>query len=76
MPAKQEFTAVKVANFLNVSRPFVIKEIAAGNLPSRMVGTHRRVAFEDLVNYARKMRSRQEAALDRLAENSRELGLN
>lgn len=76
VPANQELTTVEAANFLNVSRPFVIKEIEAGNLPYRMVGTHRRVAFEDLVNYARKTRSRQEAALERLAENSRELGLD
>lgn len=76
VPANQELTTVEAANFLNVSRPFVIKEIDAGNLPYRMVGTHRRVDFEDLVNYARKMRRRQEAALDRLAENSRELGLD
>lgn len=76
VPAHQELTTVEAANFLNVSRPFVIKEIDAGNLPYRMVGTHRRVAFEDLVNYARRMRGRQEAALERLADNSRELGLD
>ena len=54
----------------------LIKEIESGRLPHRMVGTHRRVAFEDLIAYARKMRERQEAALERLAENSRELGLD
>lgn len=41
-----------------------------------MVGTHRRVAFEDLMAYTRKMRERQEGALERLAENARELGLD
>lgn len=76
MPAKQEFSTVEAANFLNVSRPFVIKEIEEGRLPHRKVGTHRRVAFEDLVNYARKMRKRQELALERMAENARELGLD
>lgn len=76
VPSNQEFSTVEAAHFLNVSRPFVIKEIESGKLPHRMVGTHRRVAFEDLVAYARKMRERQEAALERLAENSRELGLD
>jgi excisionase family DNA binding protein len=75
MPSSQELSTVEAAHFLNVSRPFVIKEIEAGRLPHRMVGTHRRVAFEDLIAYARKMRERQEAALERLAENARELGL-
>jgi excisionase family DNA binding protein len=76
VPSKQEFSTVEAANFLNVSRPFVIKEIEAGRLPHRKVGTHRRVAFEDLVAYAREMRKRQESALERMAENARELGLD
>jgi len=76
MPSKQEFSTVEAANFLNVSRPFVIKEIEQGRLPHRKVGSHRRVAFEDLVSYAREMRKRQEHALERMAENARELGLD
>src|SRR5690606_20453789 len=43
MPMNQELTTVEAAHVLNVSRPFVIKEIEAGRLPCRMVGTHRRV---------------------------------
>ena len=54
----------------------IIKEIEEGRLPHRKVGTHRRVAFEDLVIYAREMRKRQEGALERMAENARELGLD
>ena len=76
MPSKQEFSTVEAAKFLNVSRPFVIKEIEEGRLPHRKVGAHRRVAFDDLVTYAREMRKRQEGALERLAENARELGLD
>jgi excisionase family DNA binding protein len=76
MPAKREFSTVEAANFLNVSRPFVIKEIEAGRLPHRMVGTHRRIAFEDLQDYAERMRERQQAALRRLADADQDLGLN
>jgi len=75
MPSKQEFSTVEAANFLNVSRPFVIKEIEEGRLPHRKVGRHRRVAFEDLVAYGCEMRKRQEGALEHMAENARELGL-
>ena len=56
VPANQEFSTVEAANFLNVSRPFVIKEIEARRLAHRMVGTHRRIAFDDLLLYARQMR--------------------
>ncbi|HEX7327094.1 MAG TPA: helix-turn-helix domain-containing protein [Casimicrobiaceae bacterium] len=76
MPADKELSTVEAAHFLGVSRPFVVKEIEEGRLPHRMVGTHRRVAFEDLLAYARKMREKQAAALERMAENARELGLD
>lgn len=76
VPEQQELSTVEAANFLNVSRPFVIKEIQQGRLPHRMVGTHRRVLFSDLVAYAKKMREGQQAALDQMAANERELGLD
>jgi excisionase family DNA binding protein len=72
---KQEFSTVEAANYLNVSRPFVIKEITNGNLPHRMVGTHRRVLFEDLAQYAKTMRAQRSDALDKMAANASELGL-
>jgi excisionase family DNA binding protein len=75
VPEKQELSTVEAANFLNVSRPFVIKEIEAGRLIHRMVGTHRRIRFEDLMDYAKAMRAKQQAALDKKADNARELGL-
>ena len=75
MPANREFTTVEAAHFLNVSRPFVIKEIEAGRLSHRMVGTHRRIPFDDLVKYARQMREKQETALDKMAQNAQDLGL-
>jgi excisionase family DNA binding protein len=76
MPAKREFTTVEAAHFLNVSRPFVIKEIEEGRLPHRMVGTHRRIAFDDLVKHASNMSEKRTAALERMADNARELGLD
>ena len=76
VPSDREFSTVEAANFLKVSRPFVIKEIESGKLPCRRVGTHRRVAFEDLQAYAKAMRERQQAALQRLADADRELGLD
>ena len=76
MPTVQELTTVEAANFLNVSRPFVIKQIEAGRLPHRKVGSHRRIVLEDLLAYAQNMRAQQASALERLADNARELGLD
>lgn len=76
LPAARELTTVEAANFLNVSRPFLIKEVEAGRLPHRKVGSHRRIALEDVLAYGQKMRERQEKALERMADNARELGLD
>ena len=67
---------MEAANFLNVSRPFVIKEMESGRLPYRKVGSHRRVVMDDLLAYAQKMRAQQTSALNRMADNARELGLD
>ena len=75
VPEKQELSTVEAANFLNVSRPFLIKEIESGRLVHRMVGTHRRIRFSDLIDYANAMRIKQQEALDKKAANARELGL-
>lgn len=75
MPGDRELTTVEAANVLNVSRPFLIKELEAGKLPFRKVGSHRRIALDDLLSYEKDMRARQEKALERIAENARKLGL-
>lgn len=74
--AKREMTTVEAANYLHVSRPFVIREIKAGRLQHRMVGTHRRIQFEDLHAYKQKMVARQKDALKQLAEDANNLGLD
>ena len=74
LPEKQELTTVEAANFLNVSRPFVIKEIDGGRIPHRMVGSHRRILLSDLLEYAKQMQTSREAALEELSQLSHELG--
>ena len=41
-----------------------------------MVGSHRRIAFDDLQAYASKMRAEQKGALLGMTDNARELGLD
>jgi excisionase family DNA binding protein len=74
-PCNRELSTSEAAQFLNVSRSFVIKEINEGRLKHRAAGAHRRIAFEDLVAHANALRETKLAALDRMAENERELGL-
>jgi excisionase family DNA binding protein len=73
MPQKLELTTQQAAAFLNVSRPFVIKEIEGGRLKCRLVNRHRRIEFEELVHYQEEQKQRSEAALKRLSDLSQEM---
>lgn len=75
VPSDLELTTQEAASYLNVSRPFVIKEIESGKLSCRKVGRHRRIAFEQLQEYKRAMNSQANAALDKLAEQAQALNL-
>ena len=48
----------------------------SGRLSHRKVGSHRRIALEDLLAYAKKMRATQVSALERMAQIAHELGLD
>lgn len=68
VPAHTMLTTNEAADILNVSRPFLIKLLERGEIPYGMAGTHRRIAFHDLVSYRQRRRADRKAALKELAE--------
>lgn len=73
IPVHAQLTTQEAADLLNVSRPFVVKLLNDGVMPFFKVGAHRRIRFEDLMDYKKSMLSESEKARQRLAELGQEL---
>src|SRR5256885_11172822 len=72
IPYDQLFSTQEAADFLNVSRPFVVQLLEAGDLPFIKVGTHRRVQFSDLLEYKKCRSQERRKALAEMARVSQE----
>ncbi len=71
-----EIGTQQAAELLGVSRPYLVKLVEAGELPHRKVGPRRRLHLEDVLTYrARLDRARQDAMQD-LADDLQEMGLD
>jgi len=75
VPTEAEITTQAAADLLNVSRPFVVGLIDKGKLPATMVGSHRRVLLQDVLDYKARSKAEARAALKEMAAISQELGL-
>ena len=75
VPRQREMTTQKAADFLEISRPSLLKLLAKGEMRFRMVGNHRRILFADVVEYRKRSMAHRHAALDELAKQAQKLGL-
>jgi excisionase family DNA binding protein len=74
-PLPREMTTTQAAAFLDVSRPFIIKLVQRGELPCRMVGKHRRIPTEAVVDYRERMFQQARRAADEMVQLSQDAGL-
>ncbi|MGH3381454.1 MAG: excisionase family DNA-binding protein [Actinoallomurus sp.] len=74
IPSNAELTTQQAADVLNVSRPFLIGLLEAGAIPYRMVGKHRRITADALMEYKRRDDQQRRTAADDLAALGQELG--
>jgi excisionase family DNA binding protein len=75
IPLHAELTTEEAADFLNVSRQFMIQLIEAAELPHGKWGTHHCIRFADLLEYKHKRDAECLQALEEMTREAQELGL-
>ncbi len=75
MPEDETFTTQAAANFLGMSRQHFVTLLESGMIPFHRVGTHRRVYFKDLRDYAAKRDQERRTRLDRLFKRVKKEGV-
>ena len=74
-PLQSEITTQQAADLLNVSRPYLVKLVDDGTLPSRKVGSQRRLMLDDVMAYKKAMYAKSLKGLDELTALSQDLGM-
>ncbi len=71
----EAFTTQAAADYLGMSRQFLVNLLEKGEMPYHRVGTHRRVTFKDLLIYEKRRDVDRREAMDRLTDEVAKAGL-
>lgn len=75
IPLHAELSTQEAADFLNVSRPYLIALLERNELPFHKVGTHRRVKFSDLREFQLRKERERQSAMQELADQAQKEGM-
>jgi len=75
VPIATEMTTQAAADMLGCSRPHLVKLLEKGDIAYTKIGKHRRIRFEDVMEYKGKMKKEQEQLLIQIMKADEEAGL-
>lgn len=75
IPVNKEVTTQEAADFLNVSRPFLVKLLEKGDIPFSKVGSHRRIRFSDVLSYKKRQDERAKRGLTEITHLAEDEGI-
>jgi excisionase family DNA binding protein len=75
VPLATEVTTQSAAEILGCSRPYLVKLLEEGKIEYTKVGKHRRIKYEDVIDYKKKMKEEQKKRLIEIIHADEDLGL-
>jgi excisionase family DNA binding protein len=75
LQGEDQLSTQQAADYLQVSRPHLVKLLEQGEIPFTLVGTHRRMLVSDVEAYKQKQLLNRQKQLIFLAQQAQELNL-
>ena len=75
IPVATEMTTQAAAELLGCSRPHLVKLLEEGEIEFTKIGKHRRVKYEDIIAYKKRMKAKQKELLIKIMGADEESGL-
>ena len=72
VPTHAELTTQEAANILNISRPHLVKLLEEEIIPYTRTGTHRRIRYQEIMEYKAERDNESRSALDELTSQAQE----
>jgi len=73
VPKELDISTQEAAMYLNVSRPYFVRLLESGAIPHHKVGAHRRVRFDDVMQYKEQRARESQRALQELSDQAQDL---
>ena len=75
-PVHAELTSQQAADLLNVSRPYLIKQLDEEKIPYRRVGNRRKILLTDLLVYRKQDEALRREIASKLTQEAEDIGLD